>query len=165
MSHELKQGNSPSGDTNAAFVDDRSGNNSLHMQSNSRVLTTWIGKITQTSPGVLQGMGGDTTATLPSGAVPVNFNFYSPLQASTGATITVGLDTTSTFFLNASSVATLALGKGQQSPVSVTNLFAALAGLPVGTAHTLTGFYSETATSGSGGPFFIEIDYYVPSPA
>lgn len=164
MGHELRQRNigAVSG---ASFVDDQSGNNSLHMQANARIVASLNGQISQTSPGVITGTGGNTSMSLPSGAVPIGISFYSNLQASTGATISVGIDTTSGYFLNAQSVATLALGKGQQIPVGATNLYAALAALPLGQAHTVTGFYAETATSGSGGPFFVSIDYYVPDPA
>ena len=160
MAHEIHQ----TAAGHAAFIDDRSGNRSLHMQPNSRVKTTLIGVITQTSPGVITGLGGDTNMSLPGGAIPMALRYFSGVPASTGATITVGIDTTSTYFLNAQSVATLALN-GQQVPQGATSLGLALANLPIGQAHNVTGFFAQTATSPGGGPWFVEIDYYLPSPA
>lgn len=164
MGQELKQGSGGSVPS-AAFVDDQSGNNSLHMAANSRVYTTLIGQISQTSPGVITGMGGNASMTLPRGAMPVGLTYYGLTQASTGGSITIGIDTTSTYFLNGQNVGSLATGKGLQNPVSVTNLFLALALSPVGSSHLVTGYYSETATSGSGGPWYVAIDYIVPDPA
>lgn len=165
MGAELKQGSAGGATPEAAFVDDRFGANLMHMQANSRVLTTLIGVISQTSPGVITGLGGDTTMSLPGGAVPINLSYYGLTQASTGATISVGLDTTSGYFLNSQQVNSLLNGKNVQNPQNVLNLFTALAALPVGQAHAVTGFYSETATSGSGGPWYVQIDYYRPLPA
>ncbi len=163
MAHELKQGSQEATGT-ASYQDDRTGNRSLHMAANARIKTTLIGQITQTSPGVITGLGGDTTLSLPGGAVPIGVRYFSGVPASTGATITVGIDTTSTYFLNAQSVATLALN-GQQVRAGATTPGVALANLPVGAGHNVTGFFAQTATSPGGGPWFVEIDYYLPSPA
>lgn len=160
MSHEIIQ--TALGHT--AFVDDKTGNRSLHMQANSRVLTTLIGVITQTSPGVIQSLAGDTSLSLPAGSVPVNLSFYGAKNAgTTSGTISVGIDTTSTYFLNAANVANAPTGLGQQTPAG-SNLFLALALAAPNGAHVLTGSYAESATSGSGGPWYIEIDYYLPVP-
>lgn len=166
MGMELKQGAGNAGTFDAAFVDDKSGNNSLHMQANSRVLTTLIGVLSQTSPGVLIGTGGDTSMTLPPGAVPVDISIFGQKNAgTTSGSIVLGIDTTSNYFLASYNVANAPTGLGQQSPSTVANMFLALAGLPAGFSHQVTGSYSETATSGSGGPWFVMIDYYKPSPA
>ena len=85
-------------------------------------------------------------------------------NASSG-TLTIGIDTTTNYFLNGQNVANAPTGKGQQVPQAATNLFLALAGLPVGQSHKITGYYAETATSTFGGPWYVEIDYYKPSPA
>lgn len=149
----------------ASLIDDKTGGNTLHLAANSRVKTTLIGQITQTSPGVMTGLGGDTSLSLPGGAVPTTIRVFSNVPASTGATITVGIDTTSTYFLNALSVATLA-ASGQQLPTGISSgLYTALAAVPIGSAHAVTGFYSQTATAPGGGPWFVEIDYYLPQPA
>lgn len=147
------------------LVDDKSGANVMHFAANARSMTTLIGKITQTSPGVITGMGGDTALSLPGGSIPVSIQVYSAVPASTGATITVGIDTTTTYFLNALSVATLALN-GQQVPAATaSNLFTQLATLPIGQSHSVNGFYAQTATAPGGGPWFVMIDYYLPIPA
>lgn len=161
MSHEFVQ----PGSGHAAYIDDKTGNRSLHMQSNSRVLTTLIGVITQTSPGVITSMSGDASLSLPGGAMPASIGFYGVKNAgTTSGTISVGIDTTSTYFLNGSNVANAPTGLGQQNPAG-SNLFTALALLPVGSSHILTANYTETATSGSGGPWYVQIDYYIPIPA
>lgn len=160
MGQELKQ--LPDG---ALVVDDdKTGNRNLYMGSNTRIFSSWIGKITATSPGVIVGTGGDTGNGLPGNAVPIGVSYYAPNAGSTGGTITVGIDTTSTYFLNAASVAALA-SVLQQSPQAVTNLFTQLAALPQGQKHNMTGFFAQTATSTAAGPFFVRIDYYVPDPA
>lgn len=162
MGHELKQGAAMVGMASAAFVDDQSGNNSLHMQANARQLTTIQGRVTQTSPGVIVGTGGNTQMSMPGGAVPCGIRFYANTGANTAATITVGIDTTSTYFLNGAALST----PGQHIPTTnALNLFAALAGLPVGQSHVVSAFYAETATSATGTITWVEIDYYVPSPA
>ncbi len=162
MSHELYQ--TPNG--HFAIIDDRSGNRALHAQPNARNLTTWHGVISQTSPGVIVGLGGDTGANLPGGAIPVALRYFGLKNAGvTSGTLTVGIDTTSTYFLNAQNVANQPTGQGQQEPVGVTNLFLALAQLPLGLNHNVTATYAESGTSGSGGPWYVAIDYYVPSPA
>lgn len=146
----------------STIKDDRTGTTVALFPANADVTTTWHGVITQTSPGVLTGIAGDTSNFIPGGAIPSRFRIYNPLVASTGATITVGIDTTSTYFLNAFAVSTLAAGQGQLIPQTVANLFVALANMPVGQAHQVTGFYAQTATAVGGGPFFVEIDYYLP---
>lgn len=162
MSHNLKQGAGSASVAAAAFHDDASGNNSLHMMANARILTTVQFKITQTSPGIVTGIGGNTSLAIPGGAVPCGIRFYANTGANTAATITIGIDTTSTYFLNGAAVST----NGQHFPTTqALNLFAALAGVPNGFAHTITGFYAETATSATGTIVTGEIDYYVPIPS
>ena len=149
----------------AGFVEDRFQARVAHLPANARIKTTWIGQITATSPGAITGLGGDTSLGIPGGAVPTDLRFFSPVAASTGATITIGLDTTSTYFLNALSVNALANGQGQQLPANPSNLFAALAALPIGSVHTMSGFFAQTATALGAGPYYIELDYYLPNPA
>lgn len=156
MAIELKQGGSQPTAT-AAFDDDKSGASVLHMAANAKVKTTLIGVITQTSPGVITGLGGDPILNIPGGATPAGIRFYSSIGANTGATITVGIDTTSAYFLNGQSVST----PGEHLPTTAAlNLFAALALLPLGSAHVITGYYSETATTNNGALNYVEIDYY-----
>ena len=165
MAQELIQGsrNAVSG---ASFQDDASGNRSLHMAANARNLTTLHFKITQTSPGVVQGMGGDTRVTLPGGAIPVGLRVYGFLNdAVTGASISIGLDNvTSAHFLSSYNVANAPTGLGQTTP-SANNLFAAVPVMPLGQDHTIIGRYAVAGTSTSGGPWFCSIDYYLPDPA
>lgn len=150
----------------ASLVEDTKQARIAHLQANSRIKTTLIGKITQTSPGVISGLGGDTTMSLPGGAIPTDLRFFGQVGASTAlATISVGIDTTSTYFLNAVTVSGAANGTGQFTPNGATNLYTQLALLSSGLAHAVTGFYTEAGTSGSGGPFYVEIDYYKPIPA
>lgn len=166
MGHEHKQGSGGSSVTASAFVDDQSATNLLHMQGNSRVLTTLIGVISQTSPGSIIGTAGDTRMLLPGGAVPVNLTYFGSKNAgTTSGSIIVGLDTTSNYFLASQNVANQTTGQGSQGPTAVTGLFVALAGIPAGTSHVVTGAYSESATSGSGGPWYVQLDYYLPNPA
>lgn len=156
MGIELKQGSAQPTPT-AAFDDDKSGASILHMAANAKVKTTLIGQITQTSPGVIVGLGGDSALAMPGGATPAGIRFYTNTGANTAATITIGIDTTSTYFLNGQSVST----PGEHFPTTAAlNLFAPLATVPLGTAHALTGYYSETATSGTGTIVSVEIDYY-----
>jgi len=165
MSHEKIQGSKHAVST-ASFQDDASGNRSLHMAANARNLTTLHLKITQTSPGVVQGMGGDTRATLPGGAIPVCLRVYGFLNdAVTGATISIGLDNvTSAHFLSSYNVANAPTGLGQTTP-SANNLFAAIPIMPLGQDHTIVGHYAVAGTSAGGGPWFCAIDYYLPDPA
>src|SRR5690348_4231018 len=126
MGQELYQ----TGTGHAAFIDDRTGNRDIHMQSNARVTTSLLFSISRSSPGAPTGLGGDTTATLPGGAVPVALYYYgSANDSTTGATITIGLDTTSNYFMAATNVANATTGLGQQNP-SGSNLFTQLALLP-----------------------------------
>ena len=157
MGIELKQGSGQPTFT-AAFDDDKSGASILHMAANAKVKTTLLGVITQTSPGVLTGLGGDTQLSMPGGAIPLAVRYFSGVPASTGATITLGIDTTNNYLLNGQSVATLALN-GQQVPAAALNLGVALALLPLGIAHNVTGFFGQTSTSPGGGPWYVEIDY------
>jgi len=150
----------------AAFVDDDSGARVQHMAANSRNLTTLMLRITRTSPGVVSGLGGDNAVTIPGGAIPTGIRLFSALEGSTGATVSLGLDNvTSNHFLSGYSVATLAAGRGQLTPNGATNLHVALPLMALGQAHTIVGRYAETATSPGGGPFYFEIDYYLPDPA
>jgi hypothetical protein len=158
MAIELKQG-SKEPTASAAFDDDKSGSSVLHMAANAKIKTSLIGIITQTSPGVIVGLGGDTALSIPGGATPIGLRYFGAIPASTGASITIGIDTTSNYFLNGQSVATLALS-GQQLPQLALNLGVPLALLPSGQAHPLTGYFSQTATSPGGGPWFVEIDYF-----
>lgn len=162
MSYELHQ----TGAGAFAVIDDKSGSRGLHLQPNARINTTFHGVITETSPGVLAGIGPDTGTGLPGGAIPVALRFFGALNSNTtSGTLSIGIDTTSTYFLNAANVANAPTGKGQQTPQGATNLFTALALLPVGSFHLLTAIYAETATSTFGGPWYVDIDYYVPIPA
>lgn len=149
MAHELKQGSSQPTPT-ASFVDDRTGNRSLHMQANARVITTFVGQIASSSASLVS-LGGDTTASLPGGAVPTHIRIYSP---STSPTVSVGIDTTSTYFVNSAAIA-----GGSTVLPTVANLYTALATLPTGVAHALTG------TTNKGFAVYLEIDYYLPDPA
>lgn len=161
MSHELFQ----IGAGHAAFIDDKTGNRDLHMQPNSRVSTSLFFSISRTAPGAPTGLGGDTNVNLPGGAVPVALYYFGAANDSTtGATITIGLDTTSNYFMAATNVANAPTGLGQQNP-SGSNLFTQLALLPAGGVHNVTGFYSVSGTSTTGGPWYFGIDYYVPVPA
>lgn len=161
MSHELFQ----IGAGHAAFIDDKTGNRDLHMQPNSRINGTLMFSLSRGSA-VPTGLGGDTNVTLPGGAVPVAIYYYGAANDSvTGSTLTIGLDTTSNYFMAATNVANATTGLGQQTP-SGSNLFTQLALLPAGGVHSVTGLYSAGgATSASGGPWYFAIDYYVPIPA
>lgn len=161
MGIELRQETNQPSET-AGFVSDAKQARVAHMQANARILATLQFQITQTSPGVVTGLGGDTIASLPGGAVPCGIRFYVSKGANTAATITVGIDTTSAYFLSAAAVNL----PGQTFPTAAAlNLFNALAVLPVGSAHLLTGSYAETATSATGTVVSGEIDYYLPQPA
>lgn len=161
MSHEIFQ----TGAGHTAFIDDNTGNRSLHLQPNSRVNGSLMFSLSRAAPGAPTGLGGSTAVTLPGGAVPVSIGFYGAANDSqTSATISIGIDTTSTYFLNAQNVANAPTGLGQITPAG-SNLFTALAALPLGAVHTVTGSYSVTGTSATGGPWYFAIDYYVPTPA
>ena len=165
MGVELRQGTGEGTET-ASFLADQKQARVMHLAANARVKTTLMGVITQTSPGVITGLGGDTAMSLPSGAIPTGVRYFGKLPASTGATITVGYDTTTNNILSAASVATLALAGVQVPNAPALALFAALPVLPAGQSHPVTGFYAETATaSAGGGPWYVEIDYYLPNPA
>ena len=156
MGIELKQGTSQPTRT-AAFDDDVSQASVLHMAANAKVKTTLIGQITQTSPGVITGVGGDTALSLPGGAVPAGIRYNVSKGANTAATITIGIDTTSAYFLSGAAVNL----PGMLYPTTAAlNLFAALAAVPLAMAHSLTGYYAETATSATGTVVSVEIDYY-----
>jgi hypothetical protein len=161
MGVELRQETNQPSET-AGFVADQKQARIAHMQANARILTTIQGTITQTSPGVITGTGGDTTMSLPGGAVPCGIRYFNNIGANTAATITVGIDTTSAYFLSAQAVTI----PGQHVPTAAAlNLFTPLAALPIGQAHTVTGSYAETATSATGTISYVEIDYYLPLPA
>lgn len=163
MSTELVQNTGTAG--GAGFVDDKSGNRALHFASNARINTTLMFSISRTAPGSPTGLGGDTTTTLPSGAVPVAIYYYGAANdATTGATITIGLDTTTNYFMAATNVANATTGNGQQTPAG-SNMFTQLALLSAGASHAVTGYYSVAGTSATGGPWYFGIDYYVPIPA
>ncbi len=148
------------------YVADQKQARVAHFAANARIKTTLMGVITQTSPGVMSGLGGDTSLSLPGGAIPTAVRYYGgSVPASTGATITVGYDTTNNNILNAVSVATLALAGVQVPNAPTLPLFVPLPTLPAGQAHPVTGFYSQTATAPGGGPWYVEIDYYLPIPA
>lgn len=154
------------------MVSDKKGTNVSFMSDNTRNLTSLLGVITQTSPGVLQSLSGSgafpntSPLQLPGGAVPVAFIIQGKAGAATAlATISIGLDTTSTYFLQTSVSAVAGGGIGQLIPRETAQLYTALAAMPVGQAHTVTGFYAEAGTSGSGGPWFVEIDFYTTNPA
>lgn len=162
MAHEIHQ--TASGHT--ALIDDRTGNRSLHLQPDARVFTTAYGVITETSPGVITGLGGDPVMKLPGGAIPTALRYWGAKNSNTTTgTISVGIDTTAAYFLSAQNVADLPTGQGVQQPRAVLNLFTALALVPVGSAHLITGAYAESATSTFGGPWYVAIDYYLPIPA
>ena len=163
MAHEIHQG----GSGFTSFIDDKTGNRSLLMAANSRVKTTLMFKLSQTSPGVLVGSGADTRVALPGGAIPVALRYFGLINdAVTSGAVTIGLDnTTSNYFLSSQNVANLPTGQGQQTPTGATNLFLALPPMPEGVLHDIVGHYSVTGTSTSGGPWYFELDYYLPSPA
>lgn len=163
MAHEQHQG--ASGAT--SFIDDRTGNRSLHMQANSRVTTTLMFSLSRTAPGAPTGLGADTTVTLPGGAIPVALRVFGAVNdATTAASITVGIgNTTSNYFLSAYNVANAPTGLGQQVPSGATNLFTALPVMAEGQSQPITGFYSVAGTSATGGPWYVAIDYYRPVPA
>lgn len=160
MSHELTQ----TAGGHAAFVDDQTGNRGLHLAANARIKTTLMFSISRTAPGAPTGLGGDTTVTIPGSAVPTDIRYFSAAgDSQTGATITIGLDnTTSNYFLSTTNVSDFS---GQQIPTAAKNLFTALPIMPVGTPHTIVGHYSQAGTSATGGPWYFEIDYYLPVPA
>lgn len=162
MSHELKQNANGS----AAYVDDRSGNRSLHMQANSRVKTTLMFSLSRDAPGAPTGLGGDTRVTLPGGAIPTALRMFGVANdATTAASITLGLDnTTSAHFLSSYNVANAPTGLGQQIPQGATNMFTALPVMADTQAHDIIGRYSVAGTSATGGPWYFELDYYVPTP-
>lgn len=161
MSYEIHQGAAGT----FAVIDDKTGSRGMHVQPDARVFTTVYGVITETSPGVITGLGADPVMKLPGGAIPAALRYWGANNSNTtSGTISIGIDTTSTYFLNGQNVANAPTGKGQQLP-AVTNLFAALALLPVGSSHLITGVYAETATSTFGGPWYVAIDYYLPIPA
>lgn len=155
----------------ADVVSDRKQNSVTFYSDNTRNLTSLLGVITQTSPGVLQSLSGSGTVSntsplqLPPYAVPVQFIIQGKLGAATAnATIQIGLDTTTNYFLQTSVSNVGGGGSGQLIPRETAQLYTALAALPSGQAHTVTGFYAEAGTSGSGGPWYVEIDFYVASP-
>ena len=164
MGIEIRQETNQASES-AGLVSDQKQARVMHLAANARIKTTLMGVITQTSPGVMTGLGGDTSLSLPGGAIPTAIRYYGLVQASTGATITVGYDTTTNNILNAVSVATLALAGVQTPNAPGLSLFQPLPVLPVGQAHPVTGFYSQTATAPGGGPWYVEIDYYLPNPA
>ena len=164
MAQELTQ-SSTDGTGAAAFIDDKTGNRSLHMVANARIVTSLIGVMSQTSP-TLVGLGGDTVMTLPPKAVPIALTIFGKAGAATAnATIQIGLDTTTNYFLSTSVSNVGGGGVGYLIPRETAQLFTALANLPIGQAHAVTGNYAEAGTSGSGGPWYVEIDYYLPNPA
>jgi hypothetical protein len=101
----------------------------------------------------------DTTAKnlfmLPAGSVPLAVSIYSPSvsNATTTATVSVGITGTATEFVNAQDVKTAA---GQLPCSEATNL-----GASVGTtAVQVIGTYAETGTASSlGGPYTVIMDY------
>lgn len=146
-------------------VDDKSGNNCGFMAANARNLTSLLGVITQTSPGSIQSLSGAPLG-FPGGAVPVNFTIFGKLGSSQASgQINIGLDTTTNYFLTTSVSSGSGGGIGYLIPRETAQLFTAMANLPVGRQHTLTAYYTETATSTGGGPWYVEIDFYTPSPA
>lgn len=151
----------------AALVDDQSGARIMHAAANSRVLTSLMFSLSRTAPGAPTGLGGDTSVTLPGGAIPVALRMWGAANDSTtGATVSVGLDNvTSNHFLSSYNVANAPTGSGQQVPQAVTNLFAALPLMPRGQSHNIIGRYAVAGTSSSGGPWYFELDYYLPNPA
>lgn len=149
-----------------AVIDDKTGSRGIHVQPDARNFTTVYGVITETSPGVITGIGADPVMKLPGGAIPVAMRYWGLKNSNTtSGTISVGIDTTAAYFLSSQNVADLPTGQGVQQPRAVLNLFSALALLPVGSSHLITGAYAETATSTFGGPWYVAIDYYVPIPA
>lgn len=165
MGIELKQGSTQPTAT-ASFQDDASGARIAHLGANTRIPSHLQFKIDQTSPGALQGLGGDTQVTIPGGAIPIKLSIWGKLNSNTTTgTISLGLDNiTSNHFLSSYNVADVPTGQGQQLPRAALNFFAALPLMPVGQAHTIVGRYSESATSTFGGPWFVDLEYYLPEP-
>lgn len=166
MTVEIHQG-PDNVNSDASLRDSKTGARLLHLAANSRVPTTLSFKIDQTSPGTLQGLGGETAVTIPGGAMLVALRIWGKLNSNTtSGTLTIGLDNiTSNHFLSAYNVADAPTGLGQAIPRAVTNLWSALPTMPVGQAHTIVGHYAETATSTFGGPWYVDIDYILPTPA
>jgi len=102
----------------------------------------------------------DTTAknlfTLPANTVVIGLKLISGVasNATTTATVSVGITGTNTYFISGADVKTAA---GQLSAAAATNV-----GTNVGTsAVQVVGIYAETGTaSTTGGPFLVVMDYY-----
>jgi hypothetical protein len=134
-------------------VDDQTGNTVEYADATTRAVMSKIGSLART----------DTSAknlfVLPIGAVPIAAIVWwgANSNAGTTATVSVGITGNNTYFVNALSVAS---GANGTRAVSASNLFAAQSTSAV---TQVTGIYAETGTaSTSGGPFYVQIDFYVP---
>lgn len=146
------------GDGSTRLVDDQTANTVGYMDGTSRVLVKKIGTISRTTT-------TDTTLfNIPGNAVPTKLSLFGSAASNAGttATINVGLNSTSNQFLSGFDVKTSTTGAGQVLPNGATNLQASV-GSTVSPQVPVTGKYAETGTaSTSGGPWYVEMEYYVP---
>lgn len=141
------------GDGSRRLIDDQTGNTIKYADGTSRVCVSKIGSVART----------DTTDknlfTLPATAQVTKIRIWygTASNAGTSATLSVGKTGTDTFFINAQDVKGVAAGT--QVDATATNLYAS-----VGTAAIqVVGIYAETGTaSNTGGPFNIQLEYFVP---
>lgn len=145
-------------DGSRRYVDDQTANTVGYMDGTSRMAVKKVGSITRTTT-------TDTTLfTIPGNAVPTKLNIFGSAASNAGttATINVGLNSTSAYFLSGFDVKTTTSGAGQVLPNAATNLQASV-GSTVSPQVPVTGKYAETGTaSTSGGPWYVELEYYVP---
>lgn len=110
----------------------------------------------------------DTTAknlfTIPKGAIPTALRVYSTTasNAASTATLSIGKTGTAAHYLSAFDIKTTGTGSGLQDldkavPLNLFVVGSATASLQI------IGTYAETGTaSTTGGPWTVEMDYYVP---
>lgn len=154
MGIEIKQTSGPLVGAGLRLAEDVSSNTVLYVDRWSVSPPVLRFTINRTDPpGTVKGF-------LPGGATPAQIRYFGPTTSNSATTssLSIGIDTTSNYFLTATDVKG-PTGLGYQTPVPPSIMATIFVPLPSNDHPVLAG-YAESATSTGGGPWSVEIDYY-----